>query len=102
MRRLDFVAEGSLSNRVPCSVAVMRATNATVLAAALALLLAAVGISHPAIRAALLGNWNFTKSVERDNSIYYRLKVRLTYKGEPQNFDIVVGCNVKQTNYMDG
>ena len=80
----------------------MRATNAIALAAVLALLFAAVGISHPAIRAALLGNWNFTKSVERDNSTYYRLKVSLTYKGEPQNFDIVVGCNVKQTNYMDG
>ena len=80
----------------------MRATNALALAAVLALLFAAVGISHPAIRAALLGNWNFTKSVERNNSTYYRLKVSLTYKGEPQNFDIVVGCNVKQTNYMDG
>ena len=45
---------------------------------------------------------SFTKSVEVDRGTYFRLKVKLTYKGEPQDFDIVVGCNVKQINYKDG
>jgi hypothetical protein len=45
--------------------------------------------------------WSFTKSVEQDRGVYYRLKVKLTYKGEPQDFDIVVGCNVLQINYKD-
>jgi hypothetical protein len=62
---------------------------------------------HPAIVAALTGNWDFVKSIEvksaeRDTGTYYRLKVKLTYKGEQQDFDIVVGCNVRQINYMDG
>lgn len=42
------------------------------------------------------------KSVQHDTGVYYRLKVQLAYKEEPQNFDIVVGCNVLKTNYMDG
>src|SRR3712207_6491895 len=45
--------------------------------------------------------WSFTKSVEQDRGVYFRLKVDLTYKGEPQPFDIVVGCNVLQINYKD-
>jgi hypothetical protein len=44
---------------------------------------------------------SFVKSVEEDHSTYYRLKVKLTYKGEPQDFDIVVGCNVRQIFYKD-
>lgn len=51
---------------------------------------------------ALFGNWDFVKSVTRDTGTYYRLKVKLTYKSEPEDFDIVVACNVLQTNYMDG
>jgi hypothetical protein len=43
----------------------------------------------------------FTKSVEVDRGTYFRLKVKFAYKGEPQDFDIVVGCNVRQTNYKD-
>jgi hypothetical protein len=43
----------------------------------------------------------FTKSIEIDRSTYYRLKVSLAYRGEPQDFDIVVGCNVRQINYKD-
>jgi hypothetical protein len=39
------------------------------------------------------------KSVEDDHSTYYRLKVNLAYKGEKQNFDIVVGCNVRRIYY---
>jgi hypothetical protein len=50
----------------------------------------------------MLGNWGFVKSVQRDNSVFYRLKVKLIYKGESQNFDIVVACSVLQANYMDG
>jgi hypothetical protein len=50
----------------------------------------------------LLGRWSFTKSIVRDTGTYYRLKVKLTYWGTPQDFDIVVGCNVRQINYKDG
>jgi hypothetical protein len=50
--------------------------------------------------------FSFTKSIETttvDNGkgTYYRLKVKLAYKGEPQDFDIVVGCNVKRITYKD-
>ncbi len=37
-----------------------------------------------------------------DRSIYYRLKVKLAYQGEPQDFDIVVGCDVRETFYKEG
>jgi hypothetical protein len=50
---------------------------------------------------ALFGRPSFTKSVEIDRGTYFRLKVKLTYRGKPQDFDIVVGCNVRQTNYRD-
>jgi hypothetical protein len=55
---------------------------------------------------ALLGGWSFTKSVEvispdQDRGYYYRLKVNLAYKGEPLDFDIVVGCRVRITTYKD-
>jgi hypothetical protein len=50
----------------------------------------------------LFGGWSFVKSIEQDQGTYYRLKVKLTYKGEPQDFDIVVGCNVRRITYKDG
>jgi hypothetical protein len=50
----------------------------------------------------LFGRPSFAQSVTKDDSTYYRLKVKLAYKGEPQDFDIVVGCNVRQINYKDG
>jgi hypothetical protein len=43
-----------------------------------------------------------TKSITEDRSTYYRLKAKLAYKGEPQDFDIVVGCNVRQIFYKEG
>jgi len=43
-----------------------------------------------------------TSSVTTDSSTYYRLKVKLAYKGEPQDFDIVVGCNVREIFYKEG
>ncbi len=54
----------------------------------------------------LFGGWSFTKSVDlksagNDRAIYYRLKVNLAYNGEPLDFDIVVGCNVRVTTYKD-
>jgi hypothetical protein len=70
--------------------------------AIIALLIFVAFATQPGLVQALRGNWNFTRSVERDTGTYFRLKVGLTYKGEPQDFDIVVGCNVRQTNYMDG
>lgn len=42
------------------------------------------------------------KSITNDDSTYYRLKVKLTYKGDPQDFDITVGCNVRQIFYKEG
>jgi hypothetical protein len=67
-----------------------------------AALLASSFFTDPRPLARLLGGWSFTKSVVRDTGTYYRLKVDLTYKDEPQHFDIVVGCNVLQINYKDG
>jgi hypothetical protein len=49
----------------------------------------------------IAGGQGFAKSVVVDHGTYFRLKVKFTYKGEPQDFDIVVGCNVRQTNYRD-
>jgi hypothetical protein len=49
----------------------------------------------------LAGIPSFVKSVEEDHGTYYRLKVKLTYKGEPQDFNIVVGCNVREIIYKD-
>jgi len=54
----------------------------------------------------LPGRGSFTKSFEAksagdDRATYYRLKVNLAYKGEPLDFDIVVGCNVRITTYKD-
>lgn len=51
---------------------------------------------------ALFGHWSFVRSIQEDHGTYYRLKVKLAYRGEPQDFDIVVGCNVRQINYKDG
>jgi hypothetical protein len=65
--------------------------------AALAL---AVLLLKPEIGRALLGSWSFTKSVD-DHATYFRLKIKLTYKGGPQDFDIVVGCNVRTITYKD-
>jgi hypothetical protein len=37
---------------------------------------------------------NFAQPANEEGGPYYRLKVKLAYKGEPQDFDIVVGCSV--------
>jgi hypothetical protein len=44
---------------------------------------------------------SFVKSIEEDHGTYYRLKVKLAYMGEKQDFDVVVGCNVKRIYYKD-
>lgn len=54
----------------------------------------------------LFGGLSFTKSVQiatpgQDRGYYYRFKASYTYKGEPLDFDIVVGCNVRVTTYKD-
>jgi len=63
---------------------------------------ALIALSQTEAGQVLLGRWSFTKSVEVDRGTYFRLKVKLAYKGEPQDFDIVVGCNVRRTTYKDG
>lgn len=63
---------------------------------------------------AFLANWaydrfsdaKFTKFVRlqgpaQDRAIFYRLRVKLAYKSEPLDFDIVVGCNAGVTTYKD-
>lgn len=64
--------------------------------------LARGSLSESPIVSALFGNWDFVKSVQRDKGVYFRLKVKLAYKGEPQDFDIVVACNARQINYASG
>lgn len=54
----------------------------------------------------LFGGTSFAKSAKvtaprDDHAVYYRLKVNLAYKGEPLDFDIVVGCHVGITTYKD-
>jgi hypothetical protein len=70
------------------------------------LVFAALYAAQTELGRVLLGRRTFTKSVEvkspgDDRAAYYRLKVNLTYKGEPLDFDIVVGCRVKITTYKD-
>jgi hypothetical protein len=48
------------------------------------------------------GLWSFTKGRHVDQGTYYRLKFDLTYRGEPQHFDVVVGCHVVGIDYKDG
>jgi hypothetical protein len=70
---------------------------------ALIALVAVIGIvvSQTDAGQLLLGRWSFTKSVDVNKGYFFRLKVSLAYKGEPQDFDIVVGCNVRLTTYKD-
>lgn len=63
---------------------------------------AVVAAQRSPVFQALRGNWDFVKSVQRETGTYYRLRVKLTYKGEPQDFDIVVTCGGRQINYADG
>jgi len=75
---------------------------ALILAAILVVSAAAlVALSQTEAGQLLLGRWTFTRSVEVDRGTYFRLKVKVAYKGEPQDFDIVVGCNVRWTSYKD-
>lgn len=70
-----------------------------------------IGIALPFVLLAFVqvNAWkllSFTKSVDvnsagQDRASYYRFKARLAYKGEPLDFDIVVGCNVRVTTYKD-
>jgi hypothetical protein len=50
----------------------------------------------------LTGRWTYTEKAYIDRGTYFRLKVDVTYRGEPQHFDIVVGCNVLDIGYKDG
>jgi hypothetical protein len=50
----------------------------------------------------LFGRASIAATVTQDRSTFYRLKVKIAYKGEQQDFDIVVGCNVVQTHYASG
>jgi hypothetical protein len=67
----------------------------------MALSTAAAVASRPMLISKAFAESGLPKSIEVDRSTYFRLKMKLAYKGEPQDFDIVVGCNVRQTNYVD-
>jgi hypothetical protein len=47
------------------------------------------------------GEARVVQAAEQDQGSYYRLTVKLTYKNEPQDFDIVVGCQVPYHLYGD-
>jgi len=71
----------------------------------LGILAAVIGIGFLALSSEtgqlLFGHWSFVRSITDDQGTYYRLNVKLTYNGEPQDFDIVVGCNVRRITYKD-
>ncbi|MEP6565430.1 MAG: hypothetical protein ABJB10_09845, partial [Mesorhizobium sp.] len=50
----------------------------------------------------LTGHWSYAEEAYVDRGTYFRLKVDVTYRGGPQHFDIVVGCNVVGIEYKDG
>jgi len=50
----------------------------------------------------LTGRWSFTKSVETDRGRFFRLVLAFDYRGTPQHFDVVYGCDVRITRYKDG
>ena len=50
----------------------------------------------------LTGNWSFTDYVREDDGTFFRLKMKLAYKGEAQEFGVVVACHVKVIGYKDG
>jgi hypothetical protein len=78
----------------------MKRTSIVALAA-VAIAAALFALSRTDAGQLLLGRWSFTKSLVVNDGYYFRLKVKLAYKGEPQDFDIVVGCNVHTIRYKD-
>lgn len=50
----------------------------------------------------LSGSWSPVKSEHNYKGTYFRMKVSLAYKGEPQEFNVVYGCNVNYVRYKDG
>jgi hypothetical protein len=68
---------------------------------AAALIAVALLALHSGLGRELLGGSGFVRYIENDHGTYYRLKVQLAYKGEEQDFDIVIGCNVHVIGYKD-
>ncbi|CAN7318168.1 hypothetical protein [Rhizobium sp. LjRoot254] len=50
----------------------------------------------------MISSTSFVERATVDRSVYFRLKVDFTYRGEPKKFDIVVGCSVLNIRYKDG
>ena len=50
----------------------------------------------------LTGSWSPVKSAQKYQGTFFRMKVSLVYKGEPQEFNVVYGCNVNYVRYKDG
>jgi hypothetical protein len=100
-----FVARrGASREAVPL---VGRGVRVVVAASAIVLLVLGTGLVLAIKQArALLRGVSFAKSIEvtapgQDRGYYYRLKASYTYKGEPLDFDIVVGRRVRITSYED-
>lgn len=49
----------------------------------------------------LTSRWSYTETAIVDRGTYFRLKVDFAYKGQPQHYDMVVGCNVLNIHYKD-
>ncbi len=50
----------------------------------------------------LAGQWSFSKGAVVDRGYHFRLKVSVDYKGERQDFDIVVACRALIEGFADG
>ncbi|PDT90668.1 hypothetical protein CO669_06655 [Bradyrhizobium sp. Y36] len=94
--RRAVVTVGTLEASMKAKIALLFLVGVVASAAAI------VAAKHSPVIQALRGNWDFVKSVQEETGTYYRLKVKLAYKGEPQDFDIVVTCGGRQINYADG
>jgi hypothetical protein len=57
--------------------------------------------SRTDLAALRFGTQSFTKAVRVDRSVFFRLTVNVSYKSEPQRFDIVAGCNTLDILYKD-
>ena len=63
---------------------------------------ATIAVSWTPAKRLLISSTSFVEKAVVDRSVYFRLKVDFTYRGEPKTFDIVVACSVLDIRYKDG
>jgi hypothetical protein len=61
-----------------------------------------VAVLFTPIKWFLISSTSFVEKASVDRSVYFRLKVDFSYRGEPKTFDIVVACSVLNIRYKDG